>query len=144
MGAAFSWGFFGNVWKGALRPVELSETEGAFVGKWKGTRLDMVWEIERFSDRTFEIVIEEPDYEDSTIIYKNYAEGVWRIEGDYYYYEWVRWWGDEGDLGGEVFERVGSVSENKVITLSEEDEEDPENIEVRVDVFEMSIWNLKP
>lgn len=137
--ACLTMGFFGM--KEIRKP--LNETEQAFVGKWAGERDVYKWEIERFADRTFEIVFREPDFEDPTIIYTNYAIGNWRVENNEYFFEWTRWYGDEGDFSGESMEPIKSVAPNEIITLSE-GEDIPENVEVRVEVFKMQGWKLKP
>ncbi|MEM0895349.1 MAG: hypothetical protein AAGJ79_00580 [Verrucomicrobiota bacterium] len=123
----------------------LNETEKAFVGKWKGSRHNFHWEIERFPDRTFEIVFKEPDPDRLFRSFNNYAIGVWWIEGDEYKFEWTKWWGDDGDLGGITMEIIEKVEKNEVVTISDDDEGiDPNNVEIRVEKFKMLGWKLKP
>ncbi|MGJ8697733.1 MAG: hypothetical protein ACSHYF_15550 [Verrucomicrobiaceae bacterium] len=130
--------------KKAMPPKrELSITEKKFLGKWSGSRSVYKWEIDRKADRTFEIAFVEPDPDRFLRTFKNYATGVWWIEGKEYKFEWTKWWGDEGDLGGLQTEIVDAVEDNKVITLSDDDE-DPKNIEVRTEKFKLSAWKLKP
>lgn len=121
----------------------LNATEQIFVGKWKGSRLSFKWEIERKADRTFEIVLTEPDPFLPGGLFVVYARGVWWVKGNEYFYEWQKWSEEEEDLGGVVMEKVGRVEADRVLTLSE-DEKDPNNIEVRVEKFSMPGWKLKP
>ena len=143
MAAGFS--SFNEVVKGAAKEskAELNGKEHAFVGKWSGSRDVYKWEIERFPDRRFEIAFQEPDLNDPKVIYNNYAVGTWRIEGDNYYFEWKKWYGDEGDFSGESMEPIKSLSLERVVTLSEGADE-PYNVEVRVEVFKIKAWALKP
>ena len=123
-------------------PKELTPTEQKFVGKWSGSRDQMRWEIHRKSDRSFEIVFEEPDYESPEIIYRNYGTGTWSVRGDHYFCEWKDWRGDEGDFSGEFSEKVSYVDESKIITLSD-DSESQQNTELRVEHFILPGWGLK-
>ncbi|WP_309387340.1 hypothetical protein [Cerasicoccus frondis] len=118
----------------------LTEVEQVFVGKWKGSRADYQWEIERFPDRTFEIAMTEVF---EGVKYHNWGRGVWRCEDDVYYCDWQEWTGDEGDLGDEFSERIKSYSPKKIVTLTD-DEIDPNNIEIKVTQFKMPEWDLKP
>jgi len=122
---------------------KITEKEEKFVGMWKGSRSSYRWEIHRKKDRTFEIAFSEPDPENLIKRFKNYARGVWWIEGDEYKFAWNEWWGDEGDLGGIFVEPIKSIAEEKIITLTEDDV-DPENVEIRVKEFTLSAWKLKP
>lgn len=122
---------------------ELNVFEKKFLGKWRGSRAAYKWEIHRKPDRTFEIAFVEPDPDRFLGTFKNYATGVWWIEGKEYKFEWTRWWGDEADFGGLQTELVDVVEDEKIVTLSEDDE-DPKNIEVKTEKFKLSAWKLKP
>ncbi|MEO0448650.1 MAG: hypothetical protein AAF191_21505, partial [Verrucomicrobiota bacterium] len=125
------------------RTGPLLETEKPFVGKWMGFRGAYRWEILREEDRSFEIAFSEPDQRGSQRILKNYAVGTWWVDGDVYRYRWDRWWGDEGNFAGVFTEKIATVEAERVVTLSPR-EKIPENIEVRVEEFEMEAWTLKP
>ncbi len=134
----------GDLEKKAIPPQrELSITEKKFLGKWAGSRAIYKWEIHRKADRTFEIAFVEPDPDRLIGTFKNYATGVWWIDGKEYKFEWTKWWGDEGDLGGLQTEILDSVEDDKVVTLSD-DEKDPKNIELRTEKFKLQAWKLKP
>jgi hypothetical protein len=122
----------------------LSEVEKKLVGKWKGTRLAYRWEIHRKDDRTFEIACSEPNPDNFAIRFSNYAVGVWWVEGEEYKFAWNEWWGEDGDLGGILVEKIKSVEADKVVTITEDDEQDPDNVEVRVEEFVSKDWKLKP
>jgi len=122
---------------------DLNETEKKFVGKWSGSRAGYQWEIHRKADRTFEIAFIEPDPDRFLEKFQNYAVGVWWIEGKDYKFEWTQWWGDEGDFEGLMIEVVDTIEKDRVITLTDDDE-DPKNIEVKVEKFKLSAWKHKP
>lgn len=128
---------------------ELTSEELPFVGKWRGARANLKWEIDRRDDRSFEMVLTE-DYEGD--IYETYYIGAWWVEdGDYYYddvYCWDDWeeWAD--DYEG-VSELITSVSANRIVTETSEfdtmdDDEDLTNVESRVNSFTLEGWRLKP
>ncbi|WP_269542754.1 hypothetical protein [Cerasicoccus fimbriatus] len=121
--------------------AELNNVEQVFVGKWRGSRTGYEWEIERFPDRTFEIAMTEV-FDGKK--YRNWGRGTWRVEGDNYFCDWDTWTGDEGDLGEEFSERIKTYSPEKIITLTEGDDADPNNIEIKVTEFKMPEWDLKP
>lgn len=121
-------------------PQELNSVERQFLGKWVGGKERLKWEIDRKSDRTFEIVLEEIDPEDSSLTYQNYATGEWSVRGDSYYYEWKNWSGDEGDFSGIAIEKVLEVAGRRVVTLSDDDSK---NTELKVESFKMPGWSLK-
>ncbi|EDY81908.1 hypothetical protein VDG1235_1528 [Verrucomicrobiia bacterium DG1235] len=121
-------------------PKELNSLEKQFLGKWAGSKESLKWEIDRKSDRTFEIVLEEADPTDPTIIYQNYATGEWSVRGDSFYCEWKHWVGDEGDFSGIMIEKIAEVSEERVVTVSDDDSK---NIELKVEFFQMPGWSLK-
>jgi len=121
----------------------LNETELKFVGKWSGARANLKWEIIRSKDRSFELAFHEVDLNDPETLYTNYATGSWWISDGDYYFEWEDWLGDEGDFEGAVKEPIQSVSDDKIVTLTEDDPI-PENIEVRVREFKLTAWEHKP
>ncbi|MEM1085475.1 MAG: hypothetical protein AAGI48_15290 [Verrucomicrobiota bacterium] len=121
----------------------LNKSEKKFVGKWSGSRDVYKWEIHRKPDRTFEIAFIEPDPGRLFRTFKNYAVGVWWVDGKDYKFEWTEWWGDEGEFDGLITEPVKTIEADKIVTLTE-DEEDPENVEVRVEEFKLPAWKHKP
>lgn len=109
----------------------------------------MRWEMIRKEDRTFEIAFSEPIEGTFFRRFRNYATGIWWIEGKKFHFEWQKWSGDDGDFSGVLVEEVKEVEEDRIVTLSPpenlyEPDDNPENVEVRVEKLIHPAWKLKP
>ena len=83
------------------------------------------------------------DHRSSRRTPRNYAVGTWWIEGNENHFEWTKWWSDAGDFPGRQTERVMTMEDHKVVTLSE-DGENADSVELRVEKFKLPAWKDNP
>jgi len=62
---------------------ELNAEEQAIIGKWTAQNREVKWEIERFPDGTYEIVIQGVQEGDD---WMDFGRGIWGINNDSYYF----------------------------------------------------------
>lgn len=122
------------------RGQELSSEELAIVGKWSAENREVVWEIERKRDGTYEIVI-RGEFEGEKYI--DYNRGIWGIlNGSYYYAELETNYADFEFMNLPTYERVLDVSEGRFLTVMPgEYGEALESEERRVQKFRFEFWS---
>jgi len=119
---------------------ELSAEEQAIVGKWAAQNREVQWEIERFPDGTYQIVIMGVMEKDDWI---DFGRGIWGIkDGSYFYSELESSWLDTEFALTPEYEKV-VISTDTEFTTSRPgvDGEILYSRELKVGQFSMPLWD---
>jgi len=122
------------------RAHPISEDEERIVGDWAGENREVEWEIIRRRNGTYAMVIRE-DEDEAAFVY--YEQGVWGIEGRFYYYQALEGNWDSIQSGTTRYEEEILVLSGSAFTTVTEgmDGEPLESPERRVEAFNYDLWD---